>query len=213
MRLPPRPVAAQAKALGPSAGRAAGLLRWLLRWPLRWTLRWTLVGAIAAWLVLLAPGARAAGLPPAYGATVIQPSGLPERAEFDLSAVVERARRENKRLYVYLGANDCRFCRRYEAFLERHVAELLPHFQRDYLLVDLRSSLSVLARSVFIRVGTRLQNYTEFQTALGDERARQLVYPTVWLLDAQLKPLLQMPSGAGTFETVPEQIEVLQLVQ
>lgn len=168
---------------------------------------------LALWLALLAPGARAAGLPAAYGATVIQPSGLPERAEFDLSAVVERARRENKRLYVYLGANDCRFCRRYEAFLERHQAELLPHFQRDYLLVDLRSSLTVLARSVFIRVGPRLQNYTEFQTAIGDERARLLVYPTVWVLDAQLKPLLQMPSGAGTFETVPEQIEVLQLVQ
>ena len=47
----------------------------------------------------------------------------------------------------------------------------------------------------------------------GDERARQLVYPNIWLLDAELKPLLQMPSGAGTFETVPEQIEVLQLVQ
>jgi hypothetical protein len=173
-----------------------------------------LMAALLACLLLVSsPAAQALGLPAAYGATVIQPSGLPERAEFDLSAVVERARRENKRLYVYLGANDCRYCRRYEAFLERHQSELLPHFQRDYLLVDLRSSLSVLARSVFIRVGPRLQNYAEFQTAIGDERARQLVYPTVWLLDAQLKPLLQMPSGAGTFETVPEQIEVLQLVQ
>jgi hypothetical protein len=174
----------------------------------------SLVGALACAVLFLAPPrAAAAGFPAAYGATVIQPVGLPERAEFDLSAVVERARRENKRLYLYLGANDCRFCRRYETFLERHSAELLPHFQRDYLVVDLRSSLSVLARSVFFRVGSRVQNYTEFQTALGDERARQLVYPTVWLLDAQLKPLLQMPSGAGTFETVPEQIEVLQLVQ
>jgi hypothetical protein len=174
---------------------------------------WALVWLSTAGFGPLAPVARAAGLPAAYGATVIQPTGLPDRAEFDLSAVVERARRENKRLYVYLGANDCRYCRRYEAFLERHATELLPHFQRDYLLVDLRSSLTVLARSVFIRVGARRQNYTEFQTALGDERARLLVYPTVWLLDAQLKPLLQMPSGAGTFETVSEQIEVLQLVQ
>ena len=35
----------------------------------------------------------------------------------------------------------------------------------------------------------------------------------VWLRSPQLKPLMQMPAGAGTFMTVPEQIEVLQLVQ
>ena len=192
---------------GPSLRLASPTLRW------RAGLAAAAASMVCALLLLAPPSALAAGFPAAYGATVIQPSGLPERAEFDLSAVVERAQRENKRLYVYLGANDCRFCRRYEAFLERHSAELLPHFQRDYLVVDLRSSLWVLARSVYFRVGPRVQNYTEFQTALGDERARQLVYPTVWLLDAQLKPLLQMPSGAGTFETVPEQIEVLQLVQ
>lgn len=160
-----------------------------------------------------APSSALAGLPAAYGATVIQPTGLPERAEFDLTAVVERAKRERKRLYVYLGASDCKFCRRYEAFLDKHATELVPHFQKDYLVVDLRSSLSVLPRSLFIRVGTRNQSYTDFQTAIGDERARQLIYPNIWLLDADLKPLLQMPSGAGTFETVPEQIEVLQLVQ
>jgi hypothetical protein len=71
----------------------------------------------------------------------------------------------------------------------------------------------VPARSLFIRVGARSQTYSEFQAAIGDERARQLIYPNIWLLDADLKPLLQMPSGAGTFETVPEQIEILQLVQ
>ena len=112
-----------------------------------------------------------AGLPAAYGATVIQPTGLPERAEFDLTAVVERAKREKKRLYVYLGASDCKFCRRYEAFLDKHAVELVPHFRKDYLVVDLRSSFSVLPRSLFIRVGSRSQNYTEFQTAIGDERA------------------------------------------
>ena len=46
-----------------------------------------------------------------------------------------------------------------------------------------------------------------------DERVRMLVYPNVWVLDATPRPLMQMPSGTGTFETVPEQIEILQLVQ
>jgi hypothetical protein len=188
---------------------SAGLASRTPAWPRR-ALRALLVVLVAWWM---APLTALAGLPAAYGAAVIQPTGLPERAEFDLTAVVERAKREKKRLYVYLGASDCKFCRRYEAFLDKHATELVPHFQKDYLVVDLRSSLSVLPRSLFIRVGTRSQNYTEFQTAIGDERARQLVYPNIWLLDADLKPLLQMPSGAGTFETVPEQIEILQLVQ
>ena len=40
-----------------------------------------------------------------------------------------------------------------------------------------------------------------------------LVYPSVWLFDQQLKPLMQMPAGTGTFETVDEQLEILHLVQ
>ncbi|HVQ26204.1 MAG TPA: thioredoxin family protein, partial [Planctomycetota bacterium] len=90
---------------------------------------------MAAWactlgLAALALPARAAGFPAAYEPLVLRPSGLPEHAEFDLSAALERARREHKRLYVYLGADDCRYCRRYEAFLEQHSRELAPHFVR-----------------------------------------------------------------------------------
>jgi hypothetical protein len=42
---------------------------------------------------------------------------------------------------------------------------------------------------------------------------RQLVYPSVWLLDGQARTLMQMPAGTGTFETVDEQLEILRLVQ
>lgn len=155
----------------------------------------------------------AAGFPAAYGPVVVQPEGAPERAEFDLTPARDRARREHKRLYVYLGASDCRYCRAYEAFLERHVEALRPHFAASYVIVDLRSALTTPAAQVFLRVDSQRRSYAEFQRAIGDERARLLVYPTVWLLDAELRPLMQMPSGAGTFQTVPEQIEVLQLVQ
>jgi hypothetical protein len=48
---------------------------------------------------------------------------------------------------------------------------------------------------------------------LDDERVRMLVYPSVWLFDGQAKPLMQMPAGTGTFETVPEQLEILRLQQ
>jgi hypothetical protein len=38
---------------------------------------------------------------------------VPERYEFDLTAALQRAREQNKRLYVYLGADDCPFGRKY----------------------------------------------------------------------------------------------------
>jgi hypothetical protein len=157
------------------------------------------------------PGARAA-LPDEYRAVVVQPTGLPGRAEFDLGPAQARARREGKRLYVYLGASDCPFCRRYESFLHDNAVELLPHFG-NYLIVDLRSSLRIQADRLYIRSGRTSLPYADFQRSIGDERARMLVYPSVWLMDPALRPLMQMPAGTGTFQTVPEQIEVLRLEQ
>lgn len=173
--------------------------------------------ASAPWLVALFTLfalSAAAALPERYGAIVLQPAGSPERAEFDLSAALARAKRENKRLYVYLGASDCAYCRKYEAFLARHADELVPQFERHrFLLVDLRSSLAMSADKLYLRVGARSLPYAEFQRSIGDERARLMVYPSVWLLDAQARPLMQMPAGTGTFETVPEQLEILRLEQ
>jgi hypothetical protein len=63
------------------------------------------------------------------------------------------------------------------------------------------------------RVGDKSMSYQEYMTLLGDERARQLVYPSVWLLGGDGKALMQMPAGTGTFETVPEQLEILRLEQ
>ena len=126
--------------------------------------------------------------------------------------MLERAQRDNKPLYVYLGANDCPYCRKYEAFLDKNAAELVPHFQK-YIVVDLRSSLAYPQGKVFVRVGASSLPYAEFQRSIGDERARMLVYPSVWLFDPRLKPLMQMPAGTGTFQTVPEQLEILRLEQ
>jgi thiol-disulfide isomerase/thioredoxin len=175
-------------------------------------LRFILTVALGLVIAVFAPAA-AAGFPAKYSPTVIQPAGAPQRFEFDLSAALNRARREHKRLYVYMGASDCPFCRKYEAFLERNANELVPHFARDYLVVDLRSELSVQADRLFIRIGATSRPYADFQRSIGDERARLLVYPSVWLFDDQAKPLMQMPAGTGTFETVGEQLEILNLVQ
>jgi len=163
-------------------------------------------------LALLVATTHAVGIPPAYTPLVVEPLVAAGRSEFDLGPALARAKRENKRLYVYLGASDCPYCRRYENFLGKNADELVPHF-KPWIVVDLRSTLSTTANRLFIRVGDSALNYTDFQHSIGDQRTRMLVYPSVWLFDPQLKPLMQMPAGTGTFETVDEQLEILNLVQ
>jgi len=157
-------------------------------------------------------GHKNEGIPPAYQPMVIEPAVAPGRSEFDLNPALARAKRENRRLYVYLGADDCPYCRRYENFLRKNAGELVPHF-KPWLVVDLRSSLSTLQSQLFFRVGQQSLVYAAFQRSINDERARMLVYPSVWLFDPQMKPLMPMPAGTGTFETVEEQLEILNLVQ
>ena len=86
-------------------------------------------GFVAAVLALLAVAANAAGIPPAYTPLVIEPMIAEGRSEFDLGPALARAKRENKRLYVYLGASDCPYCRRYENFMRKNADELVPHFK------------------------------------------------------------------------------------
>ena len=173
--------------------------------------RWLLLAA-ALCVGFAAPPALA-GIPGPYAAIVVQPSGAPSRTEFDLTPALNRARLENKSLYVYLGANDCPYCRKYEAFLEHNATELVPHFAKQYIVVDLRSSLSANADLLFIRIGASALPYADFQRSIGDQRARLLVYPSVWLFGPDAKPLMQMPAGTGTFQTVSEQLEILRLEQ
>jgi hypothetical protein len=168
-------------------------------------------GAVAI-LLLLATTLARAGFPPAYSPLVIEPTIQGEILDFDLRPAQARARAENKSLYVYLGASNCAFCRKYEAFLDAHSPKLVPHFAKDYIVVDLRGDVRKTGDKVILRTETLHLPYLAFQEAIGDLRTRTLTYPNVWLLSVDGKPLMQMPSGAGTFETVPEQIEILQLV-
>jgi thiol-disulfide isomerase/thioredoxin len=169
--------------------------------------------SLALSFAVLPAMSSAAGFPPAYSPIVIQPAGVPARYEFDLRDALARARRENKSLYVYLGASDCPYCRKYEAFLDQNSKELVPQFAEKYIVVDLRSALSVTSKLLWLRIGDQALPYADFQRSINDERARMLVYPSVWLFDKDAKTLMQMPAGTGTFQTVPEQLEILHLVQ
>jgi len=147
-----------------------------------------------------------------WTAPPFEPTIVDGRSEFDLGPALARAKREKKRLYVYLGASDCPYCRRYENFLNHYSGDLVAPF-KPWIVVDLRSTLATTASKLYLRVGDRSLDYTAFQFSIGDQRTRMLVYPSVWLFDSELKPLMQMPAGTGTFETVDEQLEILNLVQ
>ena len=45
------------------------------------------------------------------------------------------------------------------------------------------------------------------------EEALAVFERVVTLAPGQAKPLMQMPAGTGTFQTVPEQLEILRLEQ
>lgn len=180
-----------------------------MRRSVRWLLRLVMLACGLAWL----SDARAA-FPAAYAPMEVQPVvSATGQHEFDLRPAQQRARREGKSLYVYLGATDCPYCRRYEAFLTENARALAPLFAEKYLVVDLRSKLSVTDRQLFMHTEALNLPYADYQRAIGDQRARMLVYPSVWLLTPAGKPLMQMPAGTGTFQTVPEQIEILNLVE
>ena len=174
----------------------------------------TLPSAALALVAAVSFAAQAA-FPDAYAPVAVQPQiSASGQHEFDLRPAQQRARREGKALYVYLGASDCAYCRKYEQFLAANLRELVPRFAPKYLVVDLRSQLSVTANQLILRTEALRLPYADFQRAIGDQRARLLVYPSVWLLDAATgKPLMQMPAGTGTFQTVAEQIEILELVE
>lgn len=179
---------------------------------------WTRRRAAAATLlpVLLPLAGRAyAGIPAAYAPVVVEPRVEADgRHEFDLRPAQQRARQLGRALYVYLGADDCPYCRRYEDFLAENTATLARRFAAGYVVADLRGRLSLTAGRLVLRTEALRLPYADFQRAIGDARARLLVYPCIWLLDAGSgRPLMQMPAGAGTFVTVEEQIEILDRVE
>ena len=99
---------------------------------------------------------------------------------------------------------------------EETIASAQPAAVRIAVAAETASSYNALrgCEAVVLRTEAVHAPYAEFQRSIGDQRARLLVYPSVWLLDAHSGlPLMQMPAGAGTFQTVPEQLEILRLEQ
>ena len=82
---------------------------------------------------------------------------------------------------------------------------------KDYVVGDVGRNVSGRARQWYIGVGDSSLPYVDVQRSIGGARVRVWAYPNVWLLDQQARPLMQMPAGTGTFETVAEQLDILRL--
>lgn len=151
-------------------------------------------------LLLTAAVATHAEIPADYGPMVVQP-GLGSAGEqvFDLSPALQQARREHKRLFVYLGAAECTACRRYTAFLETHEREMRPLLGR-FVVVDLRASLRSGRRPLFV-VDERQYSTAEFKARIGDSDP-DLPYPTWWILTPAAKEVRQLPRGVNHFVDV-----------
>jgi hypothetical protein len=149
-----------------------------------------------------------ATIPDAYKPIVVKaPFSLSSRV-FDLTQAVDRARAENKPLYIYLGADDCLPCGDYYRFLENNHDALREAFAR-VVLVDIRSWLRVTVME--FKVGERRFSFDEFKALVGDKSKGSLTYPYFWLLTPELKQIKQLPRGSRHYMPVDKQLNILRL--
>ena len=166
------------------------------------------VSAVVALLMLLSLASSAgAKVPQAYQAIAVEaPFSFSERM-FDLTEAVALARKEQKPLYIYVGAADCPPCRAYEIFLQQHHAELAAAFGK-VVLVDLRTWLR--GPDIYIKVDQIRYSLQEFKALVGDKN-RSWSYPYFWLLQPTLVKVKQLPRGSANYLSVEQQLEILRI--
>lgn len=126
---------------------------------------------------------------------------------FDLTAAVAQARKEQKPLYIYVGATDCPPCRAYEIFLTQHPAELAPAFGK-VVLVDVRTWLR--GPDIYFKVDQNKYSLKEFKALVGDKN-RTWSYPYFWLLHPSMVKVKQLPRGSANYLSVEQQLEILRI--
>jgi thiol-disulfide isomerase/thioredoxin len=148
-----------------------------------------------------------AKIPAEYRPMVVEPpSNFSERV-FDLTNAVDRANREGKALFIYLGAEDCPPCRQYFLFLEDNREQLKSSFDR-VIVVDIRTWLK--GPALVFKVGDKRFSFVGFNALVGDTN-RTLTYPYYWLITPDLKQVKQLPRGSTNYMSVDRHRELLRL--
>ena len=148
-----------------------------------------------------------AEIPEEYRPIVVTPPfSLTERL-VDLSNVIEKARSENKPLYIYLGAEDCPPCREYKKFLSRNHSELEEAFAR-VIVVDIHTWLK--GPDLVFKIGEKRYSFNEFNVLVGDS-TKFLTYPYFWFVSPALRQLKQLPQRSRDYLQVDKQLELLRI--
>jgi thiol-disulfide isomerase/thioredoxin len=120
-----------------------------------------------------------ADIPEDYQPMVIYPPTAFTERVFDLTSVFARANKENKPIFFYIGAKDCAPCKLYEQYLSKNQDELLPIYSQ-FIVADLRTWLR--GPAIKFKVGNAVMTYAEFMIKIENYPAKQLVYPSIWIL-------------------------------
>jgi len=127
--------------------------------------------------------------------------------EFDLTGAFEKARSENKPMFIYLDAWDCPPCKEYAAFLHNNINALKPYFDR-VLTVDIRTSLRGSALS--FKILDKSYSFEEFKRLVGDSN-QGLAFPYFWLISPAGRQIKQLPRGVRNYTQLSKHIQILKL--
>jgi hypothetical protein len=153
--------------------------------------------AAAALLLTVAATAAQARLPDAYAAIRVRPSpGVAER-RFDLRPAIARARVSGKPMLWYFGAHDCPPCRVLENSFEEHSARLAPRLVARFQLIEIEGYLRG-PRMVFVLPDGEYP-LAALRVKLGDRGGGGFVWPSWFLLDANLRSLQPLPTGNAEY--------------
>jgi thiol-disulfide isomerase/thioredoxin len=145
-------------------------------------------------------------IPADYQAIVVKSKFSFSERTFDLTPAVERARAENKNIFIYLGATDCPPCREYEIFLQRNGTNLKPSFEQ-LVVVDIQTWLR--GPEIHFLIDEKKLSLAAFRELVGDGNTR-LIYPSFWILSPQLKQIRQLPTGNKEFLDLQRHKEMLK---
>lgn len=147
-----------------------------------------------------------AGIPSEYNAIQVKsPFSFNERV-FDITEAIDKAKSEDKNLFIYLGAEDCPPCKEYESFLRKYQVQLKDDFSR-LVVVDIKTWLR--GPKIYIKINNEKIFINDFKVRIGD-KTKSLRFPSYWIVDSELKMIRQLPQGNTEFLDVERHRRLIQ---
>ena len=125
----------------------------------------------------------------------------------DLSEAFSQAAREHKPMFVYLDAEDCPMCRKYNRYIIDNLARYQQLF-KPYVVVDIRTTMNWIPQ--IFRIDGKDYSFDEFKQLVGDDN-KFLTYPYFWILGPDRKQLKQLPIGVFGNRDIEKHAEWLRI--